>query len=177
MANLAMQSSLWLLVWLLRNGVNLVQDGQINLDFQQFHKLGLFSFVAVIVLAAQWVIFYRLHGFAWAELHKQKPWIVRLISVAHTLPPLVFVYTNWDLQALFPYWLGFVYAWMGFEWWLSNRQDWLRVVLRVVLAGVVVSSLFGEESAIKEKRTRTQLAQNLLEMVIFILPSTLVQTG
>lgn len=163
MANLAMQSSLWLLVWLLRNGVNLVQDGQINLDFQQFHKLGLFSFVAVIVLAAQWVIFYRLHGFAWAELHKQKPWIVRLISVAHTLPPLVFVYTNWDLQALFPYWLGFVYAWMGFEWWLSNRQDWLRVVLRVVLAGVVVSSLFGEESAIKEKRTRTQLAQNLLE--------------
>lgn len=163
MANLAMQSSLWLLVWLLRNGVNLVQDGQINLDFQQFHKLGLFSFVAVIVLAAQWVIFYRLHGFAWAELHKQKSWIVRLISVAHTLPPLVFVYTNWDLQALFPYWLGFVYAWMGFEWWLSNRQDWLRVVLRVVLAGVVVSSLFGEESAIKEKRTRTQLAQNLLE--------------
>lgn len=163
MANLAMQSSLWLLVWLLRNGVNLVQDGQINLDFQQFHKLGLFSFVAVIVLAAQWVIFYRLHGFAWAELHKQKPWIVRLISVAHTLPPLVFVYTNWDLQALFPYWLGFVYAWMGFEWWLSNRQDWLRVVLRVVLAGIVVSSLFGEESAIKEKRTRTQLAQNLLE--------------
>lgn len=161
-ANLFMQASLWVLVWLLRNGVNLVQDGQINLDFQQFHRLGLFSFVAVIILAAQWVMFYRIYGFAWVELHKQKPWVVRLISVAHTLPPLVFVYTNWDLQALFPYWLGFVFAWMGFEWWLSKRQDWLRVVLWVVLAGIVVSSLFSEESAIKEKRTRTQLAQNLL---------------
>ncbi|MCX8483979.1 MAG: hypothetical protein RL747_201 [Bacteroidota bacterium] len=162
-ANLLMQASLWVLVWLLRNGVNLVHDGQITLDFQQFHRLGLYSFVAVIVLAAQWVIFYRMYGFSWSELHKQKPWIVRLISVAHTLPPLVFVYTNWDLQALFPYWLGFVYAWMGFEWWFWKRQDWLRVVLRVVLAGIVISSLFGEESAIKEKRTRTQLAQNLLE--------------
>lgn len=162
-SNVFMQISLWILVWILKNGVNLVQDGQINLDFQQFHRLGLFSFIAVIVLAAQWVVFYRMHGFAWSELHKQKPWVVRLISVAHTLPPLVFVYTNWDLQALFPYWLGFVYAWMGFEWWLTDRKDWLRVVLRVVLAGIVVSSLFVAESSIKEKRTRSDLAQNLLE--------------
>ena len=162
-SNVFMQGSLWVLVWLLRNGVNLVQEGQINLDFQQFHRLDLFSFVSVGILATQWVLFYRMFGFSWLELHKQKPWVVRLISVAHTLPPLVFVYTNWDLQALFPYWLGFVYAWLGFEWWMADRKDWLRVVLRVVLAGVVVSSLFGEESAIKEKRTRTFLAQNLLE--------------
>ena len=162
-ANLFMQASLWVLVKVLSTGVNLVHDGQINLDFQQFHQLGLYSFLAVIILAAQWVIFYRMHGFAWAELHKQKRWVVRLISLAQTLPPLVFVYTNWDLQPLFPYWSGFVFTWMGFEWWLWNRQDWLRVVLRVVLAGIVVSSLFGRESAIKEQRTRTQLAQNLLE--------------
>lgn len=162
-ANLFMQASLWVLVRVLKNGVNLVHDGQINLDFQQFHQLGLYSFLAVVILAAQWVVFYRMHGFAWGELHKQRPWVVRLISLAHTLPPLVFVYTNWDLQPLFPYWVGFVFVWMGFEWWLWNRQDWLRVVLRVVLAGVVVSSLFGRESAIKEQRTRTQLAQNLLE--------------
>ena len=162
-SNIFMQGSLWVLVWLLKNGVNLVQDGQVNLDFQQFHRLGLYTFVAVTILAAQWVIFYRMHGFAWSELHKQKPWVVRLISVAHTLPPLVFVYTNWDLQPLFPYWLGFVFAWMGFEWWLVERKDWFRVVLRVVLAGIVVSSLFGKESAIKEKRTRTFLAENLLQ--------------
>ena len=86
-ANLFMQASLWVLVKVLSTGVNLVHDGQINLDFQQFHQLGLYSFLAVIILAAQWVIFYRMHGFAWAELHKQKRWVVRLISLAQTLPP------------------------------------------------------------------------------------------
>jgi hypothetical protein len=50
-SNVFMQGSLWVLVWLLRNGVNLVQEGQINLDFQQFHRLDLFSFVSVGILA------------------------------------------------------------------------------------------------------------------------------
>ena len=36
-ANLFMQASLWVLVKVLSTGVNLVHDGQINLDFQQFH--------------------------------------------------------------------------------------------------------------------------------------------
>ncbi|MEI8101761.1 MAG: hypothetical protein WCH09_09430, partial [Bacteroidota bacterium] len=55
LSNLAMQASLWMLVWLLLNGVNLVHLGRINLDFQQFHRLTLFSFVAVATLAVQWV--------------------------------------------------------------------------------------------------------------------------
>ena len=76
-----------MLVWLLLNGVNLVHLGRINLDFQQFHRLTLFSFIAVATLAVQWVAFYRLNGFAWSVLQVQSTWIVRLISVAQAIAP------------------------------------------------------------------------------------------
>jgi signal transduction histidine kinase len=163
LSNLAMQASLWMLVWLLLNGVNLVHLGRINLDFQQFHRLTLFSFIAVATLAVQWVAFYRMNGFAWSVLQVQSTWVVRLISLAQALPPLVFVYITPDLTDIFPYWMGFIAAWIGFEWWMKDRKDWLRVVLRVVFAGILVSSLFAKESAIKEKRTRRYLAENLLQ--------------
>lgn len=163
LANLMMQLSLWVLILILLNGLDLVYAGQINLDFQQFHRLDTYSFIAVIALGLQWLAFYRIYGSAWKAFHQEKAWVGRLCSFAQALPPFIFLYTQESAKPVLYYWLAFVLAWLILEWWLSRRQDWLRVVLRVVLAGVVVSSIFGIETGIKEKQTRRILAQKILE--------------
>ncbi len=163
LANVMMQLSLWVLILILHNGVDLVYAGKINLDFQQFHRLDIYSFIAVVALGLQWLVFYRIYGAAWKAFHREKVWVGRLYSFAQAVPPFIYLYTQESANQVLYYWLTFVVTWLILEWWLSLRQDWLRVVLRVVLAGVFISSIFGIETGIKERQTRRIFAQKILE--------------